>query len=67
MPDDHCLNCGDTIRLINYALGPEWMHVDPYASFPTTGKNTAWRICKAKTVAEPLSSTPERPSGDDRG
>lgn len=53
MTDLQCRHCGDTIRKINFALGPEWMHVDPSASFPTTGKGTAWRTCRAQTVATP--------------
>lgn len=48
-----CKHCGDPIRRINYALGPEWMHVVLDASFPTTGKGTAWKTCRATTVAAP--------------
>lgn len=50
--DVRCLNCGDVIRRINYALGPQWMHVDPAASFPTERKGSAWRHCR-RQVAEP--------------
>lgn len=53
MADDCCLNCNEPIRQFNYALGPEWMHFDPRASFPSTGKGTAWKTCRAATVAEP--------------
>jgi hypothetical protein len=49
---DRCLHCNEPIRLVNYALGSEWMHVDPSASFPTTHKGTAWRYCRA-LVATP--------------
>lgn len=48
-----CVHCGETIREFNFALGREWMHVDPYAAFPTTLKGTAWSVCKAATVATP--------------
>lgn len=51
--DELCIHCGGNIRRMNYSLGPEWMHVDPYASFPSTLKSTAWSQCKAKTVATP--------------
>ena len=56
MADDRCLNCNGTIRLINYALGKRWMHVDPDASFPTEQRGTAWRFCRA-TVATPTTPT----------
>lgn len=49
---DRCLNCNHTIRLINYALGPEWMHIDPSASFPNPRTGTAWKHCRV-AVAEP--------------
>lgn len=52
MSEETCLTCGERIRRINYALGPEWMHVDPSASFPTAAKGTAWRYCR-RTVAQP--------------
>ena len=49
---DRCLNCNQPIRLINYALGPKWMHVNPDASFPTAAKGTAWSHCRTQ-VATP--------------
>lgn len=52
---DRCLNCNEPIRLINYALGPAWMHVDLNASFPSVNKGTAWRQCRARTMAEPVT------------
>lgn len=52
---DHCLNCNQPIRLIRYAMGAQWMHVDPAAAFPTERKGTAWRHCRGK-VAEPTST-----------
>ena len=63
MADQTCRHCGDVIRRINYALGPEWMHVDPLASFPTTGKGSAWRACRATTVAEPTPEPAKHPAG----
>ncbi len=50
--DKECKHCGKTIELINYALGAEWMHVVPQASFASVGKGTLWRHCKM-SVAEP--------------
>lgn len=50
---DCCRHCGHPIRLVNYALGPEWVHVDLDASFPTHAKGTAWTVCRANTVAAP--------------
>lgn len=47
-----CKNCGHPIEEINYALGAEWMHIEPHAAFPTTYKGTAWKFCKIQ-VAEP--------------
>lgn len=52
MSEERCLTCNEPIRHINYALGPEWVHVDPNASFPTAAKGTAWRYCR-RTVAQP--------------
>lgn len=53
MSEHHCRHCGHTVRLFNYALGPQWMHVDPNASFPTANKGTAWSHCRTAFVAEP--------------
>lgn len=47
-----CKRCKHPIRIINYLLGPTWMHIDLRASFPTERKGTAWRYCKIH-VAEP--------------
>lgn len=47
-----CANCGKPVELINYAMGPEWMHIAEGASFPTERKGTAWRYCRT-TVAAP--------------
>lgn len=55
MGDALCVNCGHTIRLINYALGEKWMHVKPRASFPTERKGSAWWYCR-QVVATPDSS-----------
>lgn len=55
--DDRCLNCNQPIRLINYALGQQWMHVDPDASFPTERKGTAWRHCRDQ-IATPSEDQP---------
>lgn len=52
---DRCLNCNQPVRLINFALGKRWMHVDPDASFPTEQKGTAWRHCRGP-VAEPVTA-----------
>lgn len=48
-----CRHCGVPVCQINYALGPAWMHVNPDASFPSSSKGTAWKTCRAETVAEP--------------
>lgn len=64
VPGDRCLHCNQQVRRINYALGPEWMHVEPGASFPTERKGTAWRYCR-KSVATPrmeLAAASERPA-----
>jgi len=55
MSDQRCLHCGEPIRLINYAMGPEWLHVNPDAGFPTTHKGSAWKHCK-RQVATPAPS-----------
>ena len=47
-----CTHCKNEIRQVNFALGEQWMHVDPNASFPTIQKGTMWEHCKV-TVAEP--------------
>jgi hypothetical protein len=49
--DERCVHCGHPVRVINYALGPEVMHIQPEASFPTTQKGTAWRQCRRSSVA----------------
>ena len=50
MADDRCLNCNAAIRTINYAMGPQVMHIDPAAGFPSEHKGTAWRHCKQRVA-----------------
>lgn len=57
---DRCVNCGAKVVTINYALGPELMHVSPGVSFATERKGTAWRYCQV-TVAE-LPTPPGLPT-----
>lgn len=49
-----CRHCGQRIQLINFALGPQWMH------WPTPHGNYRMRelyqVCKASTVAEPVGT-----------
>ena len=52
--DEICRHCKHPIRIINYASGKTWMHVDPNASFPTVAKGSAWLSCRSVTVAEPV-------------
>jgi hypothetical protein len=59
--DDRCLNCNATIRLINYALGETWMHVEPAAGFPSEHKGTAWRHCKSVVATPSPPGSPVRP------
>ena len=54
-----CVHCGAQVRTINYAMGPEVMHVDRHASFPTTAKGTAWRYCKQKVATLPTPTQGE--------
>lgn len=63
MTDLRCRHCGAPVQRFNYALGPQWMHVNPNASFPSIGKGTAWRKCRAETVADPALS----PGGESDG
>ena len=46
-----CKNCGAEVRVINYALGPELLHVDPHASWQSKERGTAWKYCKL-SIAE---------------
>ena len=62
---DRCLNCNGIIRLIEYALGSRWMHVQPGASFPTEAKGTAWRHCKTPDVATPHTRDTSPEEGQD--
>lgn len=57
-PTNVCVHCGAAVRTINYAMGPEVMHVDRHASFPTQHQGTAWRYCRM-TVASLEPVTPE--------
>lgn len=49
-----CKNCGESITLVNYALGPQWMHNPPgYTGMKTAGgAYNVFRHCR-KSVAEP--------------
>ena len=47
---DLCTHCGQPVEVINYALGPKLMHVEPGASFPTVQKGTAWWHCKQRVA-----------------
>lgn len=49
-----CKNCGESIELVNYALGPQWMHNPPgYTGHKTAGGAfNVFRHCR-KSVAEP--------------
>lgn len=53
MADDRCLNCNQTLRVINYALGERLMHVDRDASLPSVQKGTAWRHCRQRVATLP--------------
>ena len=55
MTDQRCVHCRAPITTINYALGPEVMHYDPAASWPTEHKGTAWRYCRLTTATPPAS------------
>jgi hypothetical protein len=54
MSDQKCANCGAPIREFNFALGREWLHIEPAAGFPTTHKGTAWRHCRGKVATPPI-------------
>lgn len=54
---ESCRYCGVRIAVINYALGPEWMHVTEGASFPTEHKGTAWRYCKITAALPALKQS----------
>lgn len=54
MPDEYptCVNCGERIQKINFALGPEWRHwPTPHSNYRT---NELYRYCRtAALVATP--------------
>lgn len=52
---DVCKNCGESIELVNYALGPEWMHNPPGYTGHKMGGGTynVFRHCR-KSIAEPV-------------
>ncbi len=54
MPDEYptCVNCGERIQTINFALGPEWRHwPTPHGNYQT---NELYRYCRtAALVATP--------------
>lgn len=50
---ERCETCRAPIKIINYALGPELMHYDPAASFPTESKGSAWRYCRTTLATRP--------------
>lgn len=54
MSERVCKNCGESITLVNYAMGPEWMHNPPgYTSHKMGGgAYNVFRHCR-KSVAEP--------------
>jgi hypothetical protein len=62
--DDRCLNCNEVVRVINYALGEQLMHVDPRASFPTERKGTAWHHCRQR-VATTTEADATSAAGDE--
>lgn len=58
MSDQVCKNCGVSITLVNYALGPQWMHNPPgYTGMKTAGgAYNVFQHCRS-AVAEPLSGS----------
>lgn len=50
-----CKNCGESIELVNYALGPKWMHNPPgYTGHKTAGgAYNVFQHCRV-AVAEPI-------------
>lgn len=53
-----CKNCGESITLVNYALGPEWMHNPPGNTGHKMGGGAynVFRHCR-KSVAEIAKGT----------
>jgi hypothetical protein len=62
---ERCVHCGQQVKVINYALGPEAMHVDPHASWQSEQRGTAWRYCRLQRAA--LAPAPAGDSGGERG
>lgn len=69
MPDEYptCVNCGERIQKINFALGPEWRHwPTPHGNYRT---NELYRYCRiAALVATPAPmSDPHADEQTDHG
>lgn len=61
--DQKCKNCGESITLVNYALGPQWMHNPPgYTGMKTAGGayNVFWH-CRKSVAAPPHDANDDRP------
>ena len=54
-----CKNCGESIELVNYALGPQWMHNPPgYTSHKTAGG--AYNVFRPPSIVQRyLATIPE--------
>lgn len=54
--DQVCKNCGLSITLVNYALGPRWMHNPPgYTGMKTAGgAYNVYEFCRG-AVATPAA------------
>lgn len=63
MSEQVCVNCGAPVRVINYALGPEVMHVEPHASWQSERRGTAWRYCRLQVAS--LEERPPDPVASD--
>lgn len=57
----HCRHCGVEIREINWALGKEWNH----STYPYRPRE-AYRVCQARTVAEPPVPAADRQTDEER-
>jgi len=51
-----CKNCGESIMLVNYSLGPRWMHNPPGYQEMNGGPYGVFWHCR-RAVAEPVDST----------
>lgn len=51
-----CKNCGESITLVNYSLGPQWMHNPPgYTGHKMGGgAYNVFRHCRT-AIAEPVA------------